>query len=104
MERVKDTPVYRFAARRSKAIHPCRLHDVCYCSDCMASLSLPIHGRAIVDDEPALTTQYFKDWTRSIIAHNDSPHVGFAYSINPCRGCEHGWPSCQFHLDDSLGC
>jgi DNA repair photolyase len=45
-------------------------------------------------DRPAPTTQFFKDLSRSIIAHNDSPDVGFEYSINPYRGCEHGCVYC----------
>ena len=40
--------------------------------------------------DPAPTTQFFKDTSRSIIAHNDSPDVGFDTSVNPYRGCEHG--------------
>ncbi len=30
------------------------------------------------------------DATRTIIARNDSPDIGFDRSINPYRGCEHG--------------
>jgi DNA repair photolyase len=47
-------------------------------------------------DEPAIApgTQFFKDQTASIIAHNDSPDVGFDSSINPYRGCEHGCIYC----------
>ena len=37
-------------------------------------------------DRPAPTTQFFKDHSRSIIATNDSPDVGFDASINPYRG------------------
>ncbi len=39
-------------------------------------------------------TIYLKDSTRKIIAHNDSPDVGFEWSINPYRGCEHGCIYC----------
>jgi DNA repair photolyase len=46
------------------------------------------------DDGPAPTTQFFRDSTRSIIARNDSPDVGFEVSINPYRGCEHGCVYC----------
>src|SRR4051812_558360 len=46
------------------------------------------------DIGPAPTTQYFRDTTRTIIAHNDSPDVGFEFSINPYRGCEHGCIYC----------
>jgi DNA repair photolyase len=45
-------------------------------------------------DEPAPATQFFRDSTRSIVATNDSPDVGFAASINPYRGCEHGCSYC----------
>jgi DNA repair photolyase len=39
-------------------------------------------------------TQFFKDHSRTIIAHNDSPDIGFRSSINPYRGCEHGCIYC----------
>jgi DNA repair photolyase len=42
----------------------------------------------------ARKTLYFRDYSRSIIAHNDSPDVGFESSINPYRGCEHGCIYC----------
>lgn len=45
-------------------------------------------------DAPAPTTQFFRDTTRSIIATNDSPDIGFSASINPYRGCEHGCIYC----------
>jgi hypothetical protein len=35
-------------------------------------------------------TQFFPDSSKSIIAYNDSPDVGFDASVNPYRGCEHG--------------
>jgi DNA repair photolyase len=74
----------------------------------------PIHGRGAADnppnrferihyepepgetleEQPAPTTQFLKDQTRSIIATNDSPDVGFTASINPYRGCEHGCAYC----------
>jgi DNA repair photolyase len=86
----------------------------------VASLSLPIHGRGAGlnppnrfepialepetdadhcarDEEDAQTqptTQFFRDSSKSIIAHNDSPDVGFEFSINPYRGCEHGCIYC----------
>lgn len=39
-------------------------------------------------------TRYFVDHTKSVLAKNDSPDVGFTYSINPYRGCEHGCIYC----------
>jgi len=40
------------------------------------------------------TTQFFYDATDTILAHNDSPDVGFSYSVNSYRGCEHGCSYC----------
>jgi DNA repair photolyase len=46
------------------------------------------------DDAAAPATQFFRDATRTIIASNDSPDVGFTHSVNPYRGCEHGCSYC----------
>jgi DNA repair photolyase len=43
---------------------------------------------------PSVPTELLRDASRSIIAHNDSPDVGFDSSINPYRGCEHGCIYC----------
>ena len=43
---------------------------------------------------PSISTQYFVDHTKSVIATNSSPDVGFDASINPYRGCEHGCVYC----------
>ena len=53
----------------------------------------------IRDDEAELDpnaprTIYLRDPTRTLIATNDSPDVGFEASINPYRGCEHGCIYC----------
>ena len=45
-------------------------------------------------DESSPDTVLLKDTSRSIIAYNDSPDVGFDASINPYRGCEHGCIYC----------
>src|SRR5437667_4862927 len=44
--------------------------------------------------KPRRATQYFRDATKTIIARNQSPDVGFETSINPYRGCEHGCIYC----------
>ena len=47
------------------------------------------------DDElPPLRTTLTRDATRTIIARNNSPDIGFDRSINPYRGCEHGCVYC----------
>ena len=35
--------------------------------------------------------EYLPDTSRSIISENQSPDVPFRYSLNPYRGCVHGW-------------
>ncbi len=46
------------------------------------------------EDDPLPRTQFLKDKTRTIIAYNDSPDIGFEASVNPYRGCEHGCIYC----------
>lgn len=41
-----------------------------------------------------LPTEYYLDKSRTVIAKNDSYDVGFDYSFNPYRGCEHGCIYC----------
>src|SRR5438046_492715 len=80
----------------------------------MTPTPITIHGRGTVDNPPnrfdpialepdpefvdedpsAPKTTYLKDATRTILAHNDSPDVGFEWSITPYRGCEHGCIYC----------
>jgi len=43
-------------------------------------------------DDPGPRTEFFRDRSRSIIARNESPDVGFDTTVNPYRGCEHGSP------------
>lgn len=45
-------------------------------------------------DDPAPKTELLRDATRSILAHNDAPDVGFDVGINPYRGCSHGCIYC----------
>jgi DNA repair photolyase len=39
-------------------------------------------------------TVYLRDHSRSIVARNDSPDIGFDASVNPYRGCSHGCSYC----------
>ena len=39
-------------------------------------------------------TEYYLDESKTVIAKNDSYDVGFEYSFNPYRGCEHGCIYC----------
>src|SRR5574338_842532 len=44
--------------------------------------------------ERKIPTQFYRDESRTVIARNDSYDVGFEYSFNPYRGCEHGCIYC----------
>lgn len=46
------------------------------------------------DETSSPHTQFLTDTSKSIIAYNDSPDVGFDASINAYRGCEHGCVYC----------
>ena len=39
------------------------------------------------EDNPGAPMQVYEDHSRSILATNDSPDVGFRWSVNPYRGC-----------------
>jgi DNA repair photolyase len=75
---------------------------------------LPIHGRGasanpanrfelisyerdpdyVDPDDPAPTTQFYRDHSRSLITYNDSPDIPFSAAMNAYRGCEHGCVYC----------
>jgi hypothetical protein len=42
-------------------------------------------------DLPPLRTTVMADASRTVIAHNKSPDIPFDQSLNPYRGCEHGF-------------
>ncbi|MHA1538017.1 MAG: PA0069 family radical SAM protein [Alphaproteobacteria bacterium] len=52
------------------------------------------HPFATGEIEPPLKTTVSRDRSRTIIARNASPDLGFEQSINPYRGCEHGCVYC----------
>lgn len=65
-------------------------------------LEVPLDAQGSGDDlyaplPPSYTapkTHFFSDKTQSILTENDSPDVGFRYSVNSYRGCEHGCAYC----------
>lgn len=46
------------------------------------------------EQDPLPRTHFYRDLSQTIISRNDSPDVGFAATINPYRGCEHGCIYC----------
>jgi DNA repair photolyase len=45
-------------------------------------------------EPPAAGLEIFEEESRSIIAENESPDVGFRFSVNPYRGCFHACAYC----------
>ncbi len=48
----------------------------------------------IPPEERRAVLQVFEDHSRTILASNDSPDVGFNFSVNPYRGCYHACAYC----------
>lgn len=46
------------------------------------------------DGTPPATLEVHLDRSRTILSRNDSPDLGFRYSVNPYRGCFHGCAYC----------
>jgi DNA repair photolyase len=46
---------------------------------------------ATFEDRPV---EYLTDASRSVVSENNSPDVGFRFSVNPYRGCQHGCAYC----------
>jgi DNA repair photolyase len=55
---------------------------------------LATHVEWIGEPPEAKLEVFEEDATRSIITHNDSPDVGFDYSVNVYRGCAHACSYC----------
>ena len=47
-----------------------------------------------LEGAPEAKLEVFEDATREILATNDSPDIGFRWSVNPYRGCFHGCAYC----------
>lgn len=45
-------------------------------------------------EPPAADLQIFEETTRDALSRNDSPDLGFDYSVNPYRGCFHACAYC----------
>jgi DNA repair photolyase len=70
-------PANRFVAVRQETVLEHVEHDDEY----LAQLDRP-------------PTEYFPDHSQTVVTENNSPDVGFRYSINPYRGCSHGCSYC----------
>jgi len=43
---------------------------------------------------PEVELSVYEDHTKDILSENDSPDIGFRFSVNPYRGCFHGCAYC----------
>ena len=50
--------------------------------------------RELLGEPPAAELQVFEDQSQSILSRNDSPDLGFRWSVNPYRGCFHACAYC----------
>ena len=80
----------RLVARGSAENPANRFERLAYAEDPEFVDEAPDEG----EREPALQTRYYRDPSRTLIARNESPDVGFNASINPYRGCSHGCVYC----------
>src|SRR3954454_17074435 len=47
-----------------------------------------------LEGTPEVRLEVYEDHTRQILSKNDSPDVGFTWSVNPYRGCFHACAYC----------
>ncbi|QDF02057.1 hypothetical protein BHS04_02385 [Myxococcus xanthus] len=47
-----------------------------------------------LDEIPPSKLEVLEDHSRQVLSHNDSPDVGFDWSVNPYRGCLHACAYC----------
>jgi DNA repair photolyase len=100
-DHVPDRPLARVATptergrlvARGSAENPAnRFERLAYAEDPEFVDDAPDDGSG--ERAPALRTRYYRDPSRTLIARNESPDVGFDASINPYRGCSHGCVYC----------
>lgn len=54
----------------------------------------PDRDGEVADEDAPAPTELYRDTSRTVLAENSSPDVGFRFSLNPYRGCEHGCAYC----------
>src|SRR5262249_52648938 len=59
-------------------------------------------------EPPEAELEVYEETARSIVSENDSPDIGFRYSVNPYRGCFHACSYCYArpthqYLDSGAG-
>ncbi len=59
-----------------------------------ADLEQVAHDEEYLNSLRRVPTQYLPDDSATIVSENNSPDLGFRYSVNPYRGCAHGCAYC----------
>jgi DNA repair photolyase len=76
---------------RGAAVQPANPYQAVHLQADLEQLADDDEYLAQLDRPP---TEYLADESQSIVTENDSPDVGFRYSVNPYRGCSHGCSYC----------
>ncbi len=50
--------------------------------------------RELIGEPPVAELDIYEDHSKTILSHNDSPDIGFRWSVNPYRGCFHACAYC----------
>src|SRR3989338_10785192 len=50
--------------------------------------------RELIGEPPEAELEVYEDNSKSILSRNDSPDLGFRWSVNPYRGCFHACAYC----------
>ena len=50
--------------------------------------------RQLLGEPPPVELEVYEDHSQTILSRNDSPDLGFRWSVNPYRGCFHGCSYC----------
>ena len=50
--------------------------------------------RELLGEPPITSLQVYEDQSKSILSKNESPDIGFTWSVNPYRGCFHACSYC----------
>ena len=50
--------------------------------------------RHLLGESPVAELEIYEDQSKSILSRNDSPDIGFRWSVNPYRGCFHACAYC----------
>jgi DNA repair photolyase len=80
---------------RGSASNPAgRFERLAYLADPEALEADRLEREALGEAAPSPRTLYLNDPSKSALAKNSSPDLGFDASLNPYRGCEHGCSYC----------